>query len=111
MRRTVVLIVLVWLLLGMAANLRSDAPKTGIEGWRGIEGDWIDTSSKITAEGGYSILLKVGSQPQDLQIVGNVRYAGSEAQVAAGVVFRFNADNRTGYIACVRDVEKGNDPE
>jgi len=111
MKRIIALIVLAWLLFGKAANLRADTSAMEIEGWRSLEGDWSLKDGTILADGKYSILLKPGPQPQDFQLLTNLRYAGDAPQVAAGVVFRFNADNRTGYIACVRDVEKGNDPK
>jgi hypothetical protein len=111
MVRIVFLLLFGWMSLQMSGDVRADTPATGAAEWNVLDGSWNVKAGTITAEGKYSILLKPDQQPQDFQLLTNMRYGGSEPQVAAGVVFRFSTEDRTGYIACVRDIEKGNDPK
>jgi hypothetical protein len=96
-------------LLGVAhySAVRADT----LDGWQPTEGKWSAQNSILVADGAYSVLLQAKSQPQDFQINAEVGYSSTAPQAAAGVIFRYNPDDQTGYVACLRDVEKGIDPK
>lgn len=94
----------------LATTADRAASATDSSAWNYLEGQWKTDGAKLVAVQGYCIALHPATQPANVEMVGDLHYSAAEPQAAAGVVFRFNPDDRTGYVACLRDVEKGYNP-
>lgn len=78
--------------------------------WRVKEGTWRVRDGRAVAEGGFSLLLQGREMPRDVEVSAEVAYDHTEPHTPSGIAFRFGED-MTGYLACIRDVEKGVHPE
>ena len=81
-----------------------------LERWQIKEGKWTVKDGQAIAEGGFSMLLVNGQQPHDFELAADVAYSHTEAQAAAGIAFRLGEDS-TGYLAGLREIEKGVNPQ
>ena len=78
--------------------------------WRAKEGTWHVRDGRAVAESGFAMLVQGRKMPRDVEVSAEVAYDHSEPHTPAGIAFRFGEDS-TGYLVCIRDVEKAVHPE
>ena len=90
--------------------LRDRFDTAGLAGWQVKDGTWQVADGRVAAKSGFSALLREKETFQDGTIEADVAYEHDAPFAASGLLFRIGEDF-TGYAVCLREVEKGTDPE
>ena len=94
-----------------AAILLAASAAAGVEGWRRVEGTWQSRDGGPSAGEGIGVLLRDGAPPADAAVSADVTNESELPFAAAGLLVRYDPQARTGYAACVREIERGVDPQ
>lgn len=77
--------------------------------WRTREGEWAMKDGRAVATGKFAVILFAREQHRDVEVAADVAYSHTEAQAAAGLLFRYSEQDGTGYAVGLREIERGTD--
>lgn len=90
--------------------LQDDFEGDLLDSWQVAGGQWLVREGRCTAEGPFSLLVYPQESRRDLEAAADVAYSHNESHAAAGLVFRYDMKDSTGYAVCLREIERGTHP-
>ncbi len=103
-----------------APVVTEDFPRPLGDAWKALDGTWsvadgvlavgVAADGKPVEDSGFALLAREDFHGQDVEVTAEVAYLSGNPHAAAGIQFRIGED-RTGYAAGLREVEKGPDWE